>query len=115
MPARRIYRETDPVSKVCLDCDENKPASEFYKVPLNRTTGLCTYCKPCARIRRRNDAARRKAETIGWQQRREDRYDRSRRMTEDLPTDTPIKAAVQDLIDRHRSEFDMLLARHHGL
>ena len=102
------------VEKTCAKCKRTLPLSEFYR-NRSRSDGRSDRCKDCAKdavkaskasrraemgeeawLTSRAEAARRSRERSGNQRGRI--YDRARR------------AALQGLIDAHRSEFDRRMA-----
>jgi hypothetical protein len=104
------------ITKRCRDCGEVKPASQFYAAKTNRD-GLNSYCKPCDIDHRRRRVEQLKAamgeEAYNAQQaerqrnRRKDPEVRKR----DRRANRRVQVALAELRERHRPEYEAILAR----
>jgi hypothetical protein len=110
--------DTTPVlaEKRCSKCDQTKPLSEFHKDPRTRD-GLRTWCKDCAIEKVRESQARRR-QAMGDEQwlahqaelRRQSRSKPGGR-DRDRVSNRAYSAALFQLRDLHRAQFDALLER----
>lgn len=104
-------------TKTCTKCGETKPLTEFHR---NRKApdGLSWNCKECNRAQARQSAARRRAEMgdevwLAHQRERRRKHlatsdqskERNRRQGQ------AYNAAVIELRERHRDEFEQIYAR----
>ena len=100
--------------KTCLQCGETKGMAEFYR-DVRKADGRHTYCKPCARARAKENAARRRA-VMGeeaWRELQRSIVAKSRARPEGRNQSRAYQRArgraLQRLADLHRSEYERLL------
>ena len=104
------------ITKRCRDCDEVKPASQFYTSRKMRD-GLTSYCKPCTIEQQRQRVQRIKAE-VGEEaynalraQRQRNRRKDPEVMKRDRRANKRVDLALAELRERHRPEYEAILAR----